>query len=107
MDAYTWGTLGTIAGATAATLLIVQYLKAPLDRWLKIPTRLLVYIIALLILLGAQTALGPVTWIAVPLIALNAFVVAFAAVGAYETSFGAPAKDDKPAKPPGAADKPA
>jgi hypothetical protein len=30
LTAYNWETLGTVAGATAATVLIVQYAKLPL-----------------------------------------------------------------------------
>ena len=35
----TWTYLATIAGAAAFTLLVVQFLKAPLDKVWKIPTR--------------------------------------------------------------------
>jgi len=35
---YTWEYLATLAGATAATLLIVQFLKVPLDKVWKIPS---------------------------------------------------------------------
>ena len=51
MQAYSWESLGTMAGATAATLMIVQLIKAPLDRVWKIPTRLVVYLVALMLLL--------------------------------------------------------
>ena len=37
----TWTYLATIAGAAAFTLLVVQFLKAPLDKVWKIPTRVL------------------------------------------------------------------
>lgn len=84
---YDWATLGTIAGATAATLLIVQFIKAPLDKVGHIPTRALVYIIAFLILLGAQAFTSGLTLAAVPLIFVNAFVVALAAMGSYEATF--------------------
>ena len=39
-EPFTWEYLATIAGATAATLLIVQQLKLPLDKLWKIPTRI-------------------------------------------------------------------
>lgn len=83
----TWAYLATIAGATAATLLIVQFLKVPLDKVWKIPTRVFVYIIALLILLIATaftTGLTPNTAL---LTAVNAFVVALTAYGSYEVTF--------------------
>lgn len=84
---YTWEYLGTIAGATAATLLIVQFAKMPLDRVWKIPTRLFVYVIALLISLAAAAFTHGVTTHNVLLIMLNAVVVAVAAYGTYEITF--------------------
>lgn len=92
---YTWATLATVAGATAATLLIVQYIKAPLDKMGHLPTRVLVYVIALLILLGAQAFTEGFTWSGLPLVLVNAFVVALAAMGSYETF-----TPDKSTEPP-------
>ena len=55
----TWAYLATIAGAAAATLLIVQFLKVPLDSFCHIPTRLFVYIVCLiLMLLGTAFTIG-------------------------------------------------
>jgi hypothetical protein len=87
VEPYTWAYLGTLAGATAATLLIVQFTKAPLDKVWKIPTRLLVYVIALIILLVAQAFTGGLTGESAMLAALNAVVVAMAAYGSYELTF--------------------
>ena len=84
---WTWGYLATIAGATAATLLIVQFMKVPLDKVWRIPTRLFVYIIAFIILTVATAftaTLSPNTFL---LCVLNAFIVALTAYGAYEVSF--------------------
>ena len=84
---FTWSYLATIAGATAATLLIAQFTKMPLDRVWKIPTRALVYVIAFLILLMAQLFTGGLTVDKFVLTAVNAFVVALAAYGSYELTF--------------------
>jgi hypothetical protein len=84
---YTWDVLASIGGATAATLLIVQYLKVPLDKWRHIPTRLLVLVIAAVIMGVAQWVTSGVSWEDVLLILVNAFVVALSAMGAYELSF--------------------
>ena len=84
---FTWEQLATIAGATAAVVLIVQFLKLPLDKVWKIPTRIVVYIMALVILLIAtafNTGLTPQSAI---LTAVNAFIVALSAMGAYELTF--------------------
>lgn len=83
----TWQYIATIAGATAATLLIVQLLKLPLDKVWKIPTRIWVYIIALvLMLLATQFTVGLDLQTGL-LTAVNAVIVALAAMGAYEMTF--------------------
>ena len=91
-QAYTWETLGTMAGATAATLMIVQLIKAPLDRIWKIPTRLAVYMVALVILLAAQAFTGGLDAQGIALAIVNAAMVALSAYGSYELTF---AKKDK------------
>ena len=84
---FTWAYLLTIGGATAATLLIVQFLKVPLDRVWKLPTRAFTYLVAFLIMLGAAAFTGGLSPAAIPLLALNAFIVATSAYGAYEITF--------------------
>lgn len=84
---YTWAYLATLAGATAATLLIVQFLKVPLDKVWRIPTRMFVYIVALIILLVATAFTEGLTLQNTPLAAVNAFLVALTAYGAYDVTF--------------------
>lgn len=84
---YTWEQLLTIPGAIAATLLIVQYLKLPLDKVWRVPTRFVVLLIAFGLMAVAQAMIRGLTWPDVPLVAVNAFVVALAAMGAYEVTF--------------------
>ncbi len=84
---FTWNTLATLSGCTAATLLIVQFLKVPLDKVWKIPTRFLAWVIAFVLLLLAHLIAGDLTWACVPLVLLNSLLVALATMGAYETTF--------------------
>jgi len=84
---WTWAYLATIAGATAATLLIAQFMKFPLDQVWKIPTRLLVYLIALTILVVATAFTSGITLNSFLLAVLNAFIVALSAYGGYELTF--------------------
>ena len=86
-DPFTWEQLVTIAGATLATLLIVQLLKLPLDKVWKIPTRIIVYVIALIIMLVATYFTTGLTWSSAGLTAVNAVIVALAAMGSYELTF--------------------
>ena len=82
---YTWASLGTTAGCSAAVLLVTQYVKDYLPRWL--PTRLAVWGQAFLFLAGAwffgeeRHALSDL-----PLLAVNSVTIALAAMGAYETA---------------------
>lgn len=86
-EPFTWEQLATIAGATMATVLIVQLLKLPLDKVWKIPTRIMVYFIALIILLCATLFTSGLTIQNGILTAVNAVIVALAAMGAYEMTF--------------------
>ena len=86
-DPFSWEYLATIAGATMATLIIVQLLKLPLDRVWKIPTRIVAYVIALILLLLATSFTAGLTWSTGLLTAVNAVIVALAAMGAYEITF--------------------
>jgi cell division protein FtsW (lipid II flippase) len=86
-DPFSWEYLATITGATMGTLMIVQLLKLPLDRVWKIPTRILVYVIALILLLLATGFTMGLDWNTGLLTAINAVIVALAAMGAYEVTF--------------------
>lgn len=84
---FEWEYLASIAGAAAATLLIVQFFKAPLDKVWKIPTRLLVYFLCLAIMLVATYFTSGLNLQSAILAALNAFISALTAYGAYEVTF--------------------
>lgn len=86
-EPFTWEYLATIAGGTVATLLIVQLLKLPLDRVWKLPTRLVAYVIALAISLLAMQFTTGLTVQNGLLAAINAVIIALAAMGAYEMTF--------------------
>jgi hypothetical protein len=86
-----WTNLGTLAGATAAVLIVVQYLKPLLPKTL--PTRLLALLVALIIL-EATTAITGGGVEAYGLGVLNAVLVASSAMGAYQVTF-APSDAEK------------
>ena len=86
-DPFTWAQLATIAGATLATLLVVQLLKLPIDKVWKIPTRIVAYVIALIVMLLATHFTVGITWNNGILAAVNAVIVALAAMGSYEITF--------------------
>jgi uncharacterized membrane protein len=90
---YTWEYIGTIAGAAAVTLILVQFLKLPLDRVWKIPTRFVVFIIASSLLIFARAILHGLTWPEMPLLLINAVIATTSALGMYEVTF---AKMKKP-----------
>ena len=88
MEPFTWAALGTIAGCTAFALLFVQLIKAPLDKVWKIPTRLLVYVVCLIVMLVSAAFTNGLTWESGLLAAVNAVIPTLAAMGAYEVTFG-------------------
>ncbi len=90
---YDWTALASVAGATAFTLLVVQFIKAPIDKLWHVPTRVIVYLIAFATLLIAQVFTVGFTVDGLALTAVNAVIAGSAAMGAYELTF---AKTDKP-----------
>lgn len=89
-EPFTWAALGTIAGCTLFALLFVQLIKAPLDKVWKIPTRALVYVVCLIVMLlsAVFSGDGGLTWNTALLAMVNAVIPALAAMGAYEVTFG-------------------
>lgn len=88
-EPFTWAALGTIAGCTAFALLFVQLIKAPLDKVWKIPTRLLVYGVCLVLMLASAVFSGDgLSWNTALLAVVNAVIPTLAAMGAYEMTFG-------------------
>ena len=83
----TWEQLATIAGAAMATMLIVQLLKLPLDKVWKIPTRIVVFVIAAAVMLLATYFTDGLTANTALLTVLNAVIAALTAMGGYELTF--------------------
>ena len=82
-----WAQLATIGGAAMATMLIVQLLKLPLDKVWKIPTRIIVFVIAFIVLGLATYFTQGLTWNTALLTVINAVIVALTAMGGYELTF--------------------
>ena len=83
----TWEYLVTVAGASLMTLLIVQFIKAPLDKVWKVPTAFVAYMIALAILVAAHAMTSGMNANTFLLCLLNAFIAATSAMGMYEKTF--------------------
>jgi len=78
---FTWAMLGTYAGAVLATTLITQLIK----EWLKsVPTRIVSYVIALVVLLAAAAFNNALTLADGALCLFNAVIVSLAANGGFE-----------------------
>ena len=84
---FSWEQLATIAGASMATMLIVQLLKLPLDKVWKIPTRIIVFVIAAVVMLLATFFTQGLSWSTALLTLFNAVVAALTAMGGYELTF--------------------
>ena len=82
---FTWQYLASTAGAAVLAFAIAQFIKAPLDKVWKIPTRLLVYAICLVTLLVATAFLNDgLTIEKASLSVFNALISAYSAYGMYE-----------------------
>lgn len=77
---FSWSTLVTFTGCSAATGIVTQFLK---NTFQKLPTQWLSYFIALVILYAATYFTGELTVPAAAAIPLNAVLVALASNGAY------------------------
>lgn len=83
MDFFTWEILTTMAGATFAVAILTEITKnAPGIR--KLPTQLWSLILAFMVLVGAQAAMGTLTLAAGGLALINAALVSLAANGGYD-----------------------
>lgn len=91
----TWTQLATIGGAAMATMLIVQLLKLPIDKVWKIPTRIIVFVIAAVILTLATYFTQGLTADTALLTLINAVIVALTAMGGYELTFAKIEKKDE------------
>lgn len=80
---FTWATLGTYAGATMATAIITELTKL-IPGIKRLHTRLVSYIVALIVLVVATVFGGDVSAASVSLCLVNAVVVALAANGGYD-----------------------
>ncbi|QAT49983.1 hypothetical protein EQM14_09480 [Caproiciproducens sp. NJN-50] len=77
---FSWSTLVTFTGCSAATGIITQFLKNTFQR---LPTQWLSYFIALVILYAATYFTGGLTVPTAAAIPLNSVLVALASNGAY------------------------
>lgn len=87
VEPVSWDQLATIAGCAMMTMLIVQLLKLPLDKVWKIPTRIIVFLIALIIMLAATYFTKGLTGSTALLTVFNAVIAALTAMGGYELTF--------------------
>jgi len=78
--------IGTFAGMVVAINLIVQFLKPLLDKVKKIPTRYLVWIIAIIVSTAYQAICGTFTASVIYLLLLNSILLTLTAMGSYEAT---------------------
>ena len=81
---FTWEFLGTFAGCALAAGIMTQLLKGAVDSLVKLPTQLLAYILALVVLVAAQGFTGQLTLDSAVLCLPNAVLIALAASGGYD-----------------------
>lgn len=87
IEGYSWTLLASVAGASAFTLAVVQFIKAPLDKVWKIPTRVLAYMISFGVMFASKLMVEGFTVEALLYSAVNAIISGSTAIGAYEVTF--------------------
>ena len=80
-ELFTWEYLATFAGCMVATGLVTQMLKGLLDKVVSIPTQLLAWMVAVVVLVLAQLFTGALTLDTGVLSLLNGIAVAAATSG--------------------------
>ena len=83
MDFFTWDILTTMAGATFAVAILTEITKG-IPGIQKIPTQVWSFILAFIVLIGAQAALGTLSFSSGGIAILNAALVSLAANGGYD-----------------------
>lgn len=80
---FTWAALGTYSGAILAVTLITQFIKGlpGIDR---IPTRIVSWILAVIILILAQLFTASLSWSSAALTLINAVIVSLASNGTFD-----------------------
>jgi hypothetical protein len=93
---FTWQALSAMGGASLLTFYIVQYTKRLVDRFISMPTDIYALLVAFVVLLVAQLALGadPADWRIYPLTFANAFLVAGVAAQQLHKAINPPGKDN-------------
>ena len=88
MDEYfTLESMGTLSGMIIVLTLLVQFFKPLIDKIKKIPTRYVVWIIAIVLATAYQAITGKFTGATILLLVLNSIVLAVGAMGTYEVTF--------------------
>jgi uncharacterized membrane protein YqhA len=98
---FTWEYLGSFAGIVAFLTLFIQFTKMPLDKVWKLPTRFVLWFVAAILLLVVAYFNGGITPEKVVLTLLNAVLVAWTSMGAYESVVSKFVKATEEEKPPG------
>lgn len=83
----TWEFLANFAGVVTAVTILIQFLKLPLDKFLKVPTRFWVYGMSTILLFITEYFTKGIVLAQIPLILLNGVLVAMSAMGTYELTF--------------------
>lgn len=83
-DYLTWEFIGSFAGMIAVVTLLIEFLKLPLDKVWKIPTRFLVYAISVVLLFVTEYFTKGITVDNIPLLLLNGVLITMASMGLYD-----------------------
>lgn len=85
---FDWDALATVGGCAVFVLLFVQATKSLLDKWIRIPTTLYAYIIAVITMLAATAFTGGLTLSSGLLTLFNGWLVSATASKSFDVLSG-------------------
>lgn len=76
--------LGSLTGCVAVVILLTQFLKEIIDKYVRVPTKYVTFIFSLLTLLAYQLGTGTFSFKNIYILLLNSIIVTLTAAGGYE-----------------------
>lgn len=78
------GYLGSLTGCVAVVILLTQFFKEIIDKYVKIPTKYVTFLFSLVTMLAYQLGTNTFTFKGIYILLLNAIIVTLTATGGYE-----------------------
>lgn len=78
------GYLGSLTGCVAVVILLTQFFKEIIDKYVKIPTKYVTFLFSLITMLAYQIGTNTFSFKNIYILLLNAIIITLTACGGYE-----------------------